>query len=463
MNVVSLFAGCGGLDLGFERAGFNVIWANEFDNAIERTYRKNHPNTVFSNTDIRKLSSADIPDADGIVGGPPCQAWSEGGKSLGLQDERGRLFLDYIRIVTEKKPKFFVIENVPGIISPQHKETFLSFVEQLESPGYKVYFKLLDAVDFGVAQNRKRVIIVGIRNDIQVNFSFPSPTQEQPLSLRHVIGDLEQYEPQMLSVYANVGSVNNCPVANHDVFDGPYDVKYMSRNRVRNWNEPSFTIQAQAKNEPLHPSAPKMLYISSSQRSFVPNASYRRLSIRECARIQSFPDNFLFFYNDVRDGYKMVGNAVPPLFAQAIAQQIAKAFADKNENNTYKNTIAVTVFPNKNNDTFNQFLQCSDVVRYYFGRSYSSRPDFFKTIKDTRYFAPIIDGKIASIYKITSSDLRPRGELPHIPSVSISPDDRRIVLSLTLETMLKRPLAIPNLSRGWSFQIIPSISNTDRS
>ena len=89
MNVVSLFAGCGGLDLGFERAGVNVIWANEYDTAIEATYRFNHPATMFSNADIRKLSASEIPDADGIIGDPPCQAWSEGDKSLGLEDERG--------------------------------------------------------------------------------------------------------------------------------------------------------------------------------------------------------------------------------------------------------------------------------------------------------------------------------------------------------------------------------------
>ena len=112
MNIVSLFAGCGGLDLGFERAGFNVIWANEFDKAIHDTYRLNHPNTILNTSDVRILKGADIPDCDGIIGGPPCQAWSEGGKQKGIEDPRGQLFLEYIRIVTEKRPKFFVIENV---------------------------------------------------------------------------------------------------------------------------------------------------------------------------------------------------------------------------------------------------------------------------------------------------------------------------------------------------------------
>lgn len=323
MKVVSLFAGCGGLDLGFERAGIEVIWANEYDNTIESTYRLNHPNVIFCNSDIRTLSANDIPDADGIIGGPPCQAWSEGGRGLGLQDERGKLFLDYIRIVSQKKPKFFVIENVPGILSPLHNYTFNSFLDQLTAAGFTIYYRLMDAVDFGIAQNRKRVIVVGIRNDIHYKFSFPTPTNISCNSLWNAIGDLSCYEP----VKCHDGFINKlykteCHIANHDVYDAPFDVKYMSRNRVRSWNEPSFTIQAQAKNIPIHPSAPKMIFLSYNARAFVPGFTYRRLSVRECARIQSFPDDFVFLYNDIRNGYKMVGNAVPPLFAQFIAEQI---------------------------------------------------------------------------------------------------------------------------------------------
>ena len=112
MKIVSLFAGCGGLDYGFERAGFDVIWANEFDETIHATYRHNHPNTILNTQDIRSIRGEDVPDCDGIIGGPPCQAWSEGGKQRGMEDPRGQLFLEYIRIVREKHPKFFLIENV---------------------------------------------------------------------------------------------------------------------------------------------------------------------------------------------------------------------------------------------------------------------------------------------------------------------------------------------------------------
>lgn len=131
MKVASFFAGCGGLDLGFEQAGYEVVWANEFDEAIHKTYQFNHPNTYLCKSDIRKLKGEDIPDCDGFIGGPPCQSWSEGGRQLGLDDERGRLFFDYVRLIKEKHPKFFLIENVQGIINDKHFSTFLSFLSTL--------------------------------------------------------------------------------------------------------------------------------------------------------------------------------------------------------------------------------------------------------------------------------------------------------------------------------------------
>lgn len=126
-KIASFFAGCGGLDLGFEQAGFDIVWANEFDSTIHDTYQYNHPNTYLCKVDIRALKANDIPDCDGFIGGPPCQSWSEGGKQLGLKDERGQLFLDYLRLIKEKHPKFFIIENVKGIISYKHFNTFCNF------------------------------------------------------------------------------------------------------------------------------------------------------------------------------------------------------------------------------------------------------------------------------------------------------------------------------------------------
>lgn len=328
MNIVSLFAGCGGLDLGFEKAGFNVIWANEFDVSIHDTYRHNHPNTILNTSDIRTLSCSDIPDCDGIIGGPPCQAWSEGGKRLGIEDPRGLLFLEFIRIVKGKHPKFFVIENVQGILEDKHKESLNWFISLLKEAGYQISYKLLNAANYKIPQDRFRVFFVGIRNDLKNKFSFPNTVNISPITLRQAIGDIVE-EPRNYDNEIVIEANHQRP--NHDTYTGVYDNKYMARNRVRAWDEPSFTIQAQARNAPIHPQAPKMTYIYPNQRMFAKGYEhlYRRLSVRECARIQTFPDNFIFLYSYVKDGYKMVGNAVPPRLAWYLAIQIKRAFSYK--------------------------------------------------------------------------------------------------------------------------------------
>lgn len=326
MEVVSLFAGCGGFDLGFRRAGFKVIWANEFDKTIHETYRRNHPQTILNTSDIRTLHIESIPDCDGIIGGPPCQSWSLGGKSLGLDDERGQLIYDYIRIVKAKRPKFFIMENVAGMVSPRHIGAFQNFLHLFRNAGYRVKYELLNAADFHIPQDRIRVFIIGIRNDIKHEYFFPVSDHHTPITLRQAIGDFN-IDPRPFDREIVIQEDEQIP--NHDYYTGPYDAKFMARNRVRTWEETSFTIQAQAKNEPLHPQAPKMQYISESRRCFVPGSEklYRRLSVRECARIQTFPDWFYFIYNDVRDGYKMVGNAVPPRLAYYLAMSIKKCFS----------------------------------------------------------------------------------------------------------------------------------------
>ncbi len=319
MNVVSFFAGCGGLDLGFEQAGFNVIWANDFEPSVVDTYKLNHPKTQFVMEDICKLSAEDIPDCDGFVGGPPCQAWSEGGRNLGLKDERGRVFLEYIRIIKEKKPKFFVIENVEGILSDTHIASFNSFIQALYSAGYIVTYALLDAKDYKIPQDRKRVFVIGLKQELNKACLLPNPTTEQPITLKQAIGDITE-QPRFY-FENDIVDQQYSKVLNHDVYNGEYDKRFMARNRVRGWDEVSFTIQAQAKNEPLHPQAPKMRFVSADKRAFVKGSEhlYRRLSVRECARIQTFPDSFRFVYTNVLDGYKMVGNAVPPRLAYQIA------------------------------------------------------------------------------------------------------------------------------------------------
>ena len=319
MNVVSLFSGCGGLDLGFQSAGFNIIFANEYDKSIWDTYEFNHPNTNLDKRDIKNIKSSEIPDCIGIIGGPPCQSWSEAGAGRGINDFRDQLFYEYIRIVKEKKPLFFVAENVSGILADKHHLAFTNILGMFKDAGYEIAYKLLNAANFNVPQDRKRVIIIGYRQDIGGVFDFPQGNNKIP-TLKDTIHDLSLVEP-----VANKNSIQIAPIiSNHEYLDSSFSSIYMSRNRVRNWDEPSFTIQAGGRHAPIHPQANKMIFIEKDKRIFDLNSPkpYRRLSVRECARIQTFPDEFIFKYRNINDGYKMVGNAVPVNFAEAIASKI---------------------------------------------------------------------------------------------------------------------------------------------
>lgn len=324
MKVVSLFAGAGGLDLGFKKAGFNVIWANEFDKSIWDTFRYNFPGTHLVADSIVDVKSDSIPDADGIIGGPPCQSWSEAGAGRGIDDTRGKLFYEYIRILEDKKPKFFLAENVSGILLPRHRMAFDSIIDDFRAIGYDVKWSLLNASNYGVPQDRKRVIIIGFRNDLDVYYKYPAPLLKT-ITLRETIGDMPQPLPALENNKAN--NPDDLAIPNHEYMNGGFSTIYMSRNRVRAWNDVSFTIQAGGRHAPIHPSAPKMKFVEQNVRIFAPGHEheYRRLSVRECARIQTFPDDFIFRYHSISDGYKMVGNAVPVEFARVLAESIMDA------------------------------------------------------------------------------------------------------------------------------------------
>jgi len=320
MKLASLFTGAGGLDLGFKKAGFSVVWANEYDSTIWETFEHNFPETALDKRSIVDVPASEIPFADGIIGGPPCQSWSEAGAGRGINDKRGQLFFEYIRILKEKQPLFFLAENVSGILLPRHREAFSQILKQFEDVGYNISYKLLNANDYGVPQDRLRVIIIGYhKNKVGISFEFPKPLDRRPV-LKDAIYDLRQAKPAKEFNKTN----GDLEISNHEYMNGGFSTIYMSRNRVRSWDEPSFTIQAGGRHAPIHPQAPKMKFIEENKRIFIPGKEhlYRRLSVRECARIQTFPDHFIFKYRDVADGYKMIGNAVPVEFAKNIAVKI---------------------------------------------------------------------------------------------------------------------------------------------
>lgn len=333
MKIVSFFSGAGWLDLGFEKAGFGVAWANEYDSTIWSTYEHNHPKTKLDKRSITDIPANEVPESIWIIWWPPCQSWSEAGAGRWINDKRGQLFYEYIRILKEKEPLFFLAENVPGILLPKHKEAFTAILNEFKSLNYNVSYYELNANDYNVPQDRSRVIIVGYHKKMGKSFNPPKKIIPKPV-LKDAIFDLRLAKPAKEKNYANDAWILSFP--NHEYMIGSYSTIYMSRNRVRSWDEPSFTIQAGGRHAPIHPQAPKMKFIEQNKRIFVPwkEDLYRRLSVRECARIQTFPDNFLFKYNSVADGYKMIWNAVPVEFARNLAQVI---YADVNEYLDQKN------------------------------------------------------------------------------------------------------------------------------
>lgn len=320
MKLISLFSGAGGLDIGFKLAGFEILCANEFDKTIWQTYEKNH-NAFLFKKDIRDLKADELPKCDGIIGGPPCQSWSEAGTLRGIDDPRGKLFYEYIRILSQKQPKFFVLENVRGILHTRHNEAIFKIKQEIQRCGYRLHVITLNAADYNHAQDRIRVFFIGFKRDIDINFTPPNKSLKNPV-LKDIIWDLRSNAVAALE--KNKSNKDKCEILNHEYYIGGYSSIFMSRNRVRAWHEKGFCVQASGRQAQLHPNAPKMIMIEKNRFIFDEKfrEDYRRMSIRECARLQGFEDSFEFIYNRVEDGYKMVGNAVPINLAQALALRI---------------------------------------------------------------------------------------------------------------------------------------------
>lgn len=321
--IISLFSGAGGMDLGFHRAGFSTVVANEFDVKIAPTYKANFPNVKLLQEDIRRVPSSEFPkEVVGIIGGPPCQSWSEAGSLKGIEDDRGKLFYEYIRILRDVKPLFFVAENVSGMMSKRHASAVADILLMFDGAGYDVNVKLLNAHDYDVPEDRDRVFYVGFRKDLKIqDFSYPIPSPSRPV-LRDAILDLQFTAIPALDKNKSNGVA--CIVPNNEYYIGSYSPIFLSRNRVRSWDEPGYTVQASGRQCQLHPQAPKMIKVEKNVQKFVSGYEhlYRRMTVREVARLQTFPDDFKFVYSDVNYGYKMIGNAVPVNLAYHVAMSI---------------------------------------------------------------------------------------------------------------------------------------------
>lgn len=307
ITIAEMYAGGGLMATGFKAAGFDLVWANDFEKTAVTSYRHNIGEHIVLG-DITQIDPADIPKTRGIIGGPPCQDFSVAGEGLGEHGERGKLVWDYLHKISVLQPEFFLFENVKGLISNAHKHTFNKLVQKFTEAGYNISWKLLNAWDWGVAQKRERVFIVGIRNDLGFTYQFPEPKPEDYRTkvLQDVIGDLP--EPRRGVFYAN-----------HTATDYWYpksEYEYGQANRVQSMDQPSNTIPAHHNNgQPIHPlRAPA------------------RFTVREALRIQSIPDYYVI-PDTVKLGaaYRIVGNGVPAKLAYELATSLAQQITQYDE------------------------------------------------------------------------------------------------------------------------------------
>jgi len=255
--------------------------------------------------DVRKIDQ--FPHADIVIGCNPCQGFSFIG-TRNIHDPRNYLYEEIARCLKSVRPKFFVTENVRGLLSLYKGSFFNLMLNDFVNAGYNVSWKMLDAKDYGVPQDRQRIFFVGVRKNLGFAYKFPAKTHGPGLrpyvTLKQAIGDLP-------------------PPKKGEFWDSNrYSPFYMSRNRRRKWDQVSFTIQASGRHVPLHPSCPPMKKVGKDKWIFTDDVrKYRRLSVRECARIQTFPDNFEF-EGSLRSRYRQIGNAVPPLLSLKIASSL---------------------------------------------------------------------------------------------------------------------------------------------
>jgi len=301
MKVVSLFCGAGGLDLGFKMAGHDIVWANDLYRDAVDTYRMNLGEHIVRD-DILNVDPANVPDCDIIIGGFPCQGFSVANTQRAIGDERNKLYQQLVRIIEAKRPKFFVAENVKGILSLGKGIVFALVLKDFSEIGYKVQVKVLNAADFGVAQLRQRVFIVGVRDDVEFNYNYPNPT--------HNANGLDGCK-KWVAVGDALADLPD-PDEPNDVPNHTYS-KYKLRfngylgHRTIDPDKPAPTVTARGDDK----GGVVVLHHPNNK---------RRMSCRELATVQSFPTDYIFVGNR-SSVYRQIGNAVPPKLAYAVAKQ----------------------------------------------------------------------------------------------------------------------------------------------
>ncbi|WP_244924140.1 DNA (cytosine-5-)-methyltransferase [Brochothrix thermosphacta] len=337
LNTISLFSGAGGMDLGLMKAGFNIVFANDILKPAIENYKHNI-GPIYEG-DIAEIDTFSLPNADVVVGGFPCQPFSNAGNRLGVDDNRGNLYLEMLRIIKDTEPKVVIMENVRGLLSMKNKDgsklidTIVSLLTNT-GIGYRVKYELLKASEYGVPQNRYRVIIIGIRKDLELEYEFPKPTTEDYSKLiveniidvpkgtfnENEVWELSPQSQKLIPFIPEGGSWKNVP------YEELPDRLKRIRDNMKRYHSPNFyrrfsrseingTITAAATPENcgiLHP------------------IENRRYSVREIARIQSFPDDYEFVGSSISSKYKIIGNAVPPKLGEVIGNSIIEQLISHN-------------------------------------------------------------------------------------------------------------------------------------
>ena len=315
LKVASLFCGCGGTDVGmqgdfdflgkhYESNNVEIVYANDIEKAACNIFEENF-GLKPDNRDIRNRPSDELPNFDVLTGGFPCQSFSivaQNPKRLGIKDEKGMLFFEMCRILKERKPKCFIAENVKGLMTANKGEAFPLIVKEFQDSGYDVSYQVVRAVEYGVPQKRERVIIVGFRLDLGVDFKFPEPVTagvEKYVPLKNVVDDAVD-EKYFFSQKAVDGMMRNRAS--------------MNKGRAQNVDEPCNTVGAHLAKVSLNSTDPVLMI----------GDRYRRFTPREVARIQSFPESFKLIESETSQ-YRALGNAIPPVMFWYIMRAVKQA------------------------------------------------------------------------------------------------------------------------------------------
>lgn len=316
LKVASLFCGCGGTDVGllgnfdflgkhYDSNNMEIVYANDIDDNACKIFEENF-GLKPDNRDIRQVSSSELPDFDILTGGFPCQSFSiiaQNPKRLGVKDDRGKLFFEMCRILKDKQPKCFIAENVKGLLTANQKSAFPLILEEFTNSGYDVKYMVLNSANFGVPQKRERVIMVGFRKDLNIDFSFPNQT----------ITDENSYEP-LKKVIEN--SVDEKYYFSEKAVTGMMKKREkMNKGRAQDIEKPCNTVGAHLAKVSLNSTDPVLFN----------DGRYRRFTPREVARIQSFPEQFSLVGTETAQ-YRALGNAIPPVMIWYVANKVKNSF-----------------------------------------------------------------------------------------------------------------------------------------